>query len=182
MKTQFLRPALALAMFMIMGCSSDSDSEPTCPQGFTGSDCMTKITPSKIMINKVVIRAFPNLTPPGALWDTNEDTSEDWPDLMFIIKQGNTPIYITPSSSIAVDVQPSQQVTFNISPALEITEPLDAYGIELADYDGSLESSDLMVNYFFGIYDPTTNSFPDHVTITDAAQLFQADFYMTYAW
>ena len=169
------------------GCSSDNDSEPEqmiCPNGFTGSDCSTKLTPSKIFINKVVIQAFPGVTPSGELWDTGEDTSEFRPDLLILIKQGTagTPIYITPLENIKVDANPSSDYTFTISPGLVITQPLDLYGIEVGDFDGSIESSDLMVNKSFNVYDAETNGFPSFITITDAATTFQAQIYLSYVW
>jgi hypothetical protein len=163
----------------ILSCSSDDSHE--CSTGFTGSNCDIKITPTKIKINRIDIKDFPQNNG-SSTWDNGEDTSGNNPDLLFVIKEGNNPIYLLPLDQIGVDATNILDYMQMIIPGLEIINPNAAYGIELYDYDGTLASSDLMVNHFFALYDPTTHTFPDHITISNSAQHFEADIYMTYEW
>jgi hypothetical protein len=182
MKKFTVRLAFVLALFILFsGCSSDSDSTE-CPQGFSGENCETKMLPSKIIVSKIVITQFPGFAPGNNDWDNGEDTSGDNPDLFIMIKENEELIYISPTGNMVVDAQNAFDHSFTVSPALELLQPLSLYRIALADYDGDLASSDMMVDLYSPVYDPLAPNFPDVITIANVEAGFSADFHVSYEW
>jgi len=86
--------ALLFVLVLNLNCSSDSSapactpisclnggvSKPdcgcNCPQGYTGSNCGTQITPSSIYVKKIRVKKFPD-TDNGTWWDTFPNSDAD---------------------------------------------------------------------------------------------------------
>lgn len=65
-----------------------------CSPGFSGFDCTSKITPSKILITKVDILSFPAYDyQNGIEWDPTETGANFKPDIYFAISNGSGILY-----------------------------------------------------------------------------------------
>lgn len=177
MKKHFLKAAVLTAVLSITGCSSD-DSSPTCPNGYQGPNCDAKITPSKIKINKVVIRSFPIITNDLKNWDNGEDTSGSLPDIFFILS--NLP-QVLKTSDFVIDAEIGSDPTYVMSPPVEINNVLSEYQFGLYDYDGgSIADSQNMAVGTVKFYNPDALTFPEIYTVSGQGLI--VDFHLTYEW
>lgn len=161
----------------LLGCSSDDSGD--CPQGLTGSNCNTKITPSKMTITKIVIKNYPLLKESFEFWDTGEDTSESEPDILVALSFGNETLY---NNEYALDADGSE-ISFTINPPLELADiDEDIVGIAILDYDGTIENSEVMAGGLFQLYSSQGTDFPSVITLTDPSQPFIADIHVAYEW
>ncbi|MCW3120459.1 MAG: hypothetical protein JWM28_4541 [Chitinophagaceae bacterium] len=151
--------------------------ECSCPEGFSGVDCSTKITPTKMFINKIVLKQFP-ATNAGSYWDNNEDTSGHNPDVFFELVNTQGAVY----TDYQTDV--SGQTTILIPNQFTLTNITGEYLLSAYDYDGGeIVNSDLIASQYFHIYNSAASSgFPSIITVTNAAESFSADVYVTYQW
>ncbi len=162
-----------------LGCSGSEDST-NCPQGFTGSDCSTKITPTKMFITKIVVNQYPLLTSNSQYWDTGEDTSEFQPDIVLALT------FADGTSIVNDDIRTdsSGAATFQIVPTLalaDVNEDLILFSV--LDYDGGDGStSDIMAQKYIQLYDNEGSVFPSVIHVVDVGQLLQAEIHVSYEW
>lgn len=172
---------IAVVLFIsssFFSCSSD-DSAVSCPEGFTGQYCETKITPSKIFINEIVIRNFPLVTNDLEFWDNGEDNSNEYPDVFLILGSGNDLLLF---SDYIVDADENTgHISITPSQPIEIVNVLSQYTIGIFDFDGG-ENFQEMAYENFNIYKPTDVGFPELITIHKPSQYFIADVYISYQW
>jgi len=143
-----------------------------CSTGWTGSDCSTQVTPSKIQINKIVIRDFPQYDN-GSTWDLNSG-----PDIFVKFALGSNVIYTQPT--VFQDASSGHSLTLTPSQPIIVTSPLSRYAIYLYDYDSGFGgNNDYMGGVEFNIYS-STNNFPGVVTASYGS--IKVDFYITYNW
>jgi hypothetical protein len=177
MKNFVLKSAMLMMLVSLLGCSSDDSSD--CPQGLTGSDCNTKITPSKMIITKIVIKNYPLLKESFEFWDTGEDNSGVEPDILVAMSFGNQTIY---NNEYLSDADGSE-ISFTINPPLELAEINEnIVGLSILDYDGSIENSEFMAGVLFQLYSTQGTDFPAVITVTDSSRPFSADLHVTYQW
>jgi hypothetical protein len=205
MKTIFTRFSVLTIAFLFFNCSSDSttpcipiicknggastpDCGCNCPQGYTGSDCSTQITPTKITITKIRVKYFPNSTTTGNYWDVSLGT----------VVNANPDIYLTLQNSSLSEIYRSPTyyrnalsdgiTYFDFVPAIpiSITSVSSAYILNLWDYD----SADSNINDFvdddmgfvaFKLYN-TTGGFPSTITVLDSSKSLGFELSITYTW
>lgn len=197
MKTIFKNLSVIIVVVMLfVGCSSDSETTPCvpisclnggtstadcgcdCPQGFTGSNCSTIITPTKVIINQVIVKSFNNYDSSGLLWDLTNEA-----DIYVKINRGTSVIYDSPTFfSNAVDSS-NTNYTFTLSPVLEISQVNTPLVISLWDYDlGDTPSNDddNMGSAAFFPFNGT--SFPSVITVTDPSTPTTFEIHLSYVW
>lgn len=126
-----------------------------CPTGFTGSDCGTRRTPSKILITKIQVTAFPP-TDGGAGWDLTSG-ADIYPKILFVSSVlWDSPNYIENANA-------SSSYDFTPSPAIQISNPTLQYTIELWDYD-TTDPDDFMAGFNFTPYNGS--SAPSVINLT----------------
>lgn len=203
-------------MVLVISCSSDSASgggnipcvpitclnggvsTPTCgcscPQGFTGANCATQITPTKIKISKITVKKFPNLDGTSS-WDpcsisclTADDINRKKPDIYFTIENSNLveiyrhPSYFpnTLSNGLGTDV-------FEFTPtlSLEFANVSSSLVLNLKDYDGAesnfTSTDDDMGFVVFNLYSPN-GGFPTTKTITSSNGALIFEITLQYTW
>jgi hypothetical protein len=183
MKNFILRSVIMLAMFMsILSCSSDSDSDPQeCPAGYTGTNCQTQITPSKINITKFRVTFFNNQDN-GASWDTGSG-----PDIFLQLVNGAGGSNIWISEIYYPDVFSTGTNSFEFVPnsPIVITNVTSSFTIYLGDNDAidvPANPNDLMGSILFNIY-TTTNGFPATLQLTDGRVVpFRVELSLQYEW
>lgn len=185
MKNFALRSAFVLAMSISMlACSSDSDSDPApqeCPAGFTGTNCQTQITPTRIKISKFRVTFFNNQDN-GSSWDVGSA-----PDIFLQLVNGNGGSNVWLSEVYYPDVLSTGANSFEFVPAapIVITNVTSSFTIYLGDndlIDTPSNPNDLMGSILFNIY-TTTNGFPSTLLLTDGrATPFRVELSLQYEW
>ncbi len=186
---------LVLSIFFLARCSSDSnnsscetiacqnggvfiDCECSCPEGYTGTNCETQVTPTQIMISKVTVQLFPALRPDGSNWD-NLIGNNVLPDLYFqLVTPPSEVIYDSPTFFENADVANNHE--FSLDSPIVITDALSPYIISLFDYDFPDADENMAAQSFF-IYE-NDNAFPNTLTIFDSNQPIAVDLELSYQW
>lgn len=182
MKNYFIKTTLILLVFSLTSsCSSDSDNPnpaPTpCPQGYTGSNCSTQITPSKIKILNIRVTKFPNSKVDGSSWDTFPVSA---PDIYVKLLKGTTNNLYT--SGFYSDVVSNGSNYFDFTPTvpIEITDLNSPYVLNLFDYD-NLPNDDNMGFYAFYLYS-ATGGFPTNVSVGSTTDALRIEMTLSYVW
>lgn len=148
------------------------NGECDCPEGYTGPDCGTQDTPSKIRISKIKITKFPSYNN-GSDWDT-------WsagPDIYVTIYKGTTLIHEQPT--MYEDADATQDYTYKPSGDIDLTDPTAKYTISLYDYD-NLGDDDFMGGIYFYPYS-STGGFPTTLYL-DAGGDVTFELSVSYIW
>ncbi|WP_299273479.1 calcium-binding EGF-like domain-containing protein [uncultured Psychroserpens sp.] len=180
------------------GCSSDSDSdncetisclnggtfidcECECLQGYTGSNCSTQVTPSKVIINKAIVKVFPN-TNNGDFWDLAIPEAEDaLPDIYITFQNSNLDvIYDSPTFYENAISGEGTFFEFTITPNIQLTTFSDPYLINIWDYD-TVDEDDFMTSFGFFAY-TSNNSFPPTITVVSQSNELLVDLELSYEW
>ncbi len=199
MKTFLKRVSILVVGVLVLSCSSDSSNSSTppctpiaclnggtsrpdcgcnCPQGYTGSNCSTVITPTQVIITKIVVKSFSNYNSSGLLWDGSNDA-----DIYVKINSGSTVIYDHPSVFSNAFGSSNTNYSFTLSSPLQITQVRNPLVVSLWDYDlGDFPSNadDYMASAAF--YPFNNTSFPSVITITDPSTPTTFDIYLSYVW
>lgn len=196
MKTLFKKSIVLFLLFSIFSCSKDTTTDPictpipclnggvsrpdcgcNCPQGFTGANCGTQITPTKINISKIEILSYPTVDPYAitGYWDYAPISN---PDLAIVITDTFNSTVLTDTTNVPFnDSLPNTTYTYTYS-SFSITNVNDLFKIELRDVDSS-NTFETMNTAFFTIYD-SHNSFPSVIPITDGDTKYKI--YVSYVW
>ena len=187
-KTFFKTAFVLLTAIMTISCSKDSPTgtsstpTPTCPQGYTGSNCSTQITPTKLTISKIEIVSFPAIDPTATtgLWDYNLlDTSQNAPDLAILLTNVTTSTLLTDTtSSPFMNASASQTYSYTYT-TFNITNVNDLFKIELRDIDTSSPYYQSMNTYFFSIYS-SLGGFPTVIPVINGQTKY--NIYVSYTW
>ncbi len=132
-----------------------------CPTGYGGLQCETELTPTKVLITKIVLTKFPSFDPSGGEWDPDDHTG---PDLYIRIVKGKTEIY--KSTKKIWDVKLNQEYTFDLSSSpVELTSITSKHKIQLWDFE-DYNNDDFMGEYEFIPFHSGEN-FPDKYDLGD---------------
>lgn len=150
MKKSYLKSVILIALFSIIGCSSDSAEEeiicapPTCfnggvsnsdcgcdcPEGFTGADCWEQKTPIKVLVTKIRVISFPDRNLNDNFWDS----VIGMPDI-YVTLSNTQLLYI--SDFYPEVANGSNPYDFTPKTPIELTKVSDLHTIQLNDYDNS---------------------------------------------
>jgi len=166
----------------------------TCPQGFTGNNCSTQITPSKIKITKITVKKFPNFDgtntwdPCSTLCLTADDINRKRPDIYFTIENTNlVEIYKHPSyfPNVISNLIGTDLFEFTPTLSLEFTNFSTGYILNLKDYDGAesnfISPDDEMGFVAFMLYN-SNGGFPTTKTITNSNGTLIFELTLQYTW
>jgi len=170
--------ALMASIISLVGCKKDKDapkpnntSSPpqtsTCDEGYTGANCQTQITPSKIRITKITVTKFPQYDN-GSPWD-NIDIGDSRPELFVEFLIGSTSLF---STGYYQDANYNQSYDFTGSSYLpfDIISPTSSYTIRAWDYDTG--ANDYIGGFIFTPYH-STNGFPSIIYVSSSTLEFK---------
>jgi hypothetical protein len=194
--------ALLVVLMLNVNCSSDSDSSTpactpipclnggtsnancgcNCPQGFTGANCSTLITPTSVKISKIKVKKFPDADN-GDWWDTFPNSDAD---IYLTVENSaftviyNHPTYFTNATGLGTS-------TYDFIPAtpINLTNVSSAYIINLYDYDGSTNNAnnDFITLLAFTPFSTSQTSFPTTKIVTNgSAGTFECELTLQYTW
>ena len=165
------------------GGTSRADCGCDCPQGFTGSNCSTQLTPTKIRITKIRVKKFPNLNTSGNNWDSFVLPGYERPDIFPVLLQSTTVLYagtpINDSFSYGND-------TFDFTPItpIEITQISQQFTLRLYDDDSTTlnpNTYEQMGGFTFYIYNSTIG-FPTILPVTTSTSSYGFELTLSYVW
>ena len=206
MKTIFKRLSILIVVVLFFSCSSDSGDTPCvpiscinggtsrvdcgcdCPQGFTGSNCSTQITPTKITISKIRVKYFPNKNA-GSYWDLLlplVDANIALPDIYLTLENSSLiEIYRSPTYYKNVVSDGIAYYDFVPSTPINITSVTSGLFLNLWDYDGAdsngISSDDDMGFIVFNLY-KSTGGFPSTLTVLDTSKSLGFELTLSYTW
>ena len=204
MKTVLSRLSVLIIAFLFFNCSSDSGNAPcvpitclnggistpecscNCPQGYTGSDCSTQITPANITITKIRVKYFPN-TDAGSYWDASFPTSANaYADIFLTLQNSSlTEIYRSPTYYKNVVSDGIAYYDFVPSTPINITSVTSGLVLNLWDYDGAdsngISPDDDMGFIVFNLY-KSTGGFPSTLTVLDTSKSLGFELTLSYTW
>jgi hypothetical protein len=185
MKTLFQKSIALICLFTIFSCSKDSPTNQTspCPQGFTGANCTTKITPSKIKITSIDITNYPvvDYNNGNIAWDANEVGNASRPDMFFALYQNSNYVYV--HNYVFNDSDPSLAHTFTLINPITITSINAPIILELRDFNQSNNTYDIMGNTLPSfIYNASDLTFPSTITLSNTNQFISVVLHLSYEW
>lgn len=200
MKKLFKITAFVFLTLNFLGCSSDSSESPCipisclnngvsnsdcgcdCPQGYTGNNCGTQITPTQIRITQIRVKKFPSATPNGNWWDILPNSDAD---IYVTIENSNlSVIYNHPTYFPNAEIIGSNYYDFIPSTPIIITNVNGQFIVNLYDYDGSTIDDDNDFIGFAGLtpYSLSQSGFPTTKIITGLNGALEFEMYFTYQW
>ena len=184
MKTLFKKSLALLILLVVFSCSKDSPTatvpSPTCPQGYTGANCTTQITPTKITISKIEIVSYP-LIDPTALSGHWDYPSPYEPDLAIVLSDfsGGT-IIDNQSTNYFTNALSTVTHSYSYSTPLVLTNVNHLFKLELRDIDTTDGATyEIMNTYVFSIYS-STGGFPSVIPINNGETKY--NIYVSYTW
>ena len=154
----------------------------TCPTGYTGNNCGTQITPSKIIITKIRVKKFPNFRTNGSNWDSFALAGWERPDIFPVLfnSSGTTVLYLgTPTIS---DSFSYGNDTFDFIPTtpIQITNPTSSFILCLYDEDSSTTQEE-MGRINLPLY-TSTGGFPTTITFGQSTDIVRFELTVSYVW
>ena len=191
---------MLMIAIVFLGCSSDSsdDCQPItclnggisnsdcgcdCPQGYTGSNCNSQITPTRIKLNKVRIKYFPNTKTNGAAWDAGLSGNSINPDIFIRLGLGTgNNIGLIYESGVINNAISDGIINYDFIPTTNtyINMPTQTHTIILGDYD-DIGSNEFMGGFTFVPY-TSNNSFPATILLQDNSIPLSFELFVTYEW
>jgi hypothetical protein len=188
---------LSLLLILTVSCSSEGESDNACtpitclnggtqtvdcgcdcPEGYSGVNCSTRLTPSSVKITRVVVNKFPDRRADGDWWDTFPNSNADI--YIEIENPSNDVIYSHPTFySDASGLNVSYQ--FLLEPSLSITNVTGEYFMILRNYN-VLFSDDLVAILLFRPYDASRQGFPITYNVSNPQNTFSCDITVEYTW
>jgi hypothetical protein len=198
MKNLLKKIALLSVVMLVFGCSKDSPTSNTaactpipclnggtstsncgciCPQGFTGSNCGTQITPSQILITKVKVSAFPSTTTNGNFWDATAVGNYVRPDIFPYLTLGSTALL---QGTAVQDAVNTSVYTWTPTTPVVLTQSQISSQYTLSLYDEDSLTNEFMGGWNFYIYN-STGGFPTTKTV-GAAGPVTFELTLSYVW
>jgi len=161
---------LMILMVSILVLSS-CKKEQICGEGYQGEDCTVQITPTKILIEKIVVNSWPT-TSGGSSWDLTSRA-----DLYPVLKKNGNTIWTSPTFYSDVSISTSYSYELGSS-NISFTEVNERYLLELYDHDSG-SADDFMQGVTFVPYQ-NNNGFPNTIKIN--AGDISADIHVRYVY
>ncbi|MES2516387.1 MAG: calcium-binding EGF-like domain-containing protein [Bacteroidota bacterium] len=150
------------------------DGSCSCPTGYSGADCGTQKTPTKVTITGIKVVKFPALSGTSD-WDPYPGYTN--PDIFAVVKQGGTTLITTSAIS---DVPANSVNVLTVSP-YNVTDLLTQLNIELFDDDTSPDADDSMGAINFPVY-TSGDHFPTTLTVDNGAGTLTFELTLSYTY
>ncbi len=162
------------------GGVSTSNCGCTCPIGFTGTNCSTQVTPTKILITKITVKNFPNRKPDGLTWDNFVFTSYNSPDIFPFLTLGSTTLYQGDfMSDVISNGNNTDNFTWTPTTPIQIILINSQYTLNL--YDSDVSGSEFMGGFNFTPYS-STGGFPGTLILSNSTSSYKFELSLTYVW
>ena len=199
---------MLLMIAMFFGCSNDSPtaSTPTptpgctpipclnggisrpdcgcdCPIGFTGPNCSTQVTPTKILITKIKVKNFPNKKPDGVTtWDDFIFTSYNSPDIFPLLTLGSITLFQGSYFQDAIsNGNGTDNFTWIPSTPINIIAINSQFTLILRDDDAGSPGYEIMGGFNFYLYN-STEGFPTTISISNSTSPYKFELTVSYVW
>ena len=192
---------MLLMIAMFFGCSKDDSSSSCtpiaclnggvstpdcgcdCPIGFTGPNCSTQVTPTKILITKIKVKNFPNKKPDGVTtWDDFIFTSYNSPDIFPFLTLGSITLFQGSDFQDAIsNGNGTDNFTWIPSTPIEIVAINSQLTLDLYDKDAGTPGYEFMGGFNFYIYD-STGGFPTTITLSTLTSPYKFELTVSYVW
>lgn len=196
MKTIFKTLSVLIVVVLFFGCSSDSGDTPcvpitclnggtssadcgcNCPQGFTGNNCGTQITPSQVKVTNIRVTKFPDTKPNGSWWDALPNSDAD----IYLTIENSTLTTIWSSPTYFEDATGIGTSYFDFIPTTPIVFTNLSSGYIMNIYDLDTVGSDESIS--FSAFNPYSSSggFPTTKTFTNSTSTFSFQLTFSYVW
>ncbi len=189
--------ALLVILILNINCSSDSNDKAACtpipclnggtsnsncgcdcPQGFSGANCGTQITPILIKITQVKVLDFPMTDSNGNQWDQFAAGNFVRPDIYPILSLGSTILFNLTAYQDAVN---TNTYTWTLSQPVSLTLSQFTSQLTLKLYDEDTGSDMEMGGYNFNIYN-STGGFPTSKIISTTSSPYKFELTLSYVW
>ena len=160
------------------GGISTPDCGCDCPQGYTGSNCGTQVTPTNIKITKIRVKKFPD-TDNGNYWDILPNSDAD---IYVTLQNSNlTTIYFHPNNKPDSSSTGTNYFDFIPSAPILITNPTGTFVMNIYDYENV--GTDTLMDYciFNNLYS-STGDFPTTKLFTNTEGTFSFELTLSYVW
>ncbi len=171
------------------GGISNANCGCDCPQGFTGTNCSTQITPTKILVSKIRVNYFPNNDSTGSFWDPSvPTTSLASPDIYVTLQDASSTVIFN-SSTYFPNVLSNGSNYFDFTPTTPIQMPISSvysyFQLNLWDLDSAdsniNSADDLMGKKSFYPYSSSVG-FPSTITVSDNTYPVSFTLTVSYVW
>jgi len=157
-----------------------NDGTCACPTGYTGANCGTQITPTKVSIDSIRVTKFPTQTSGGGTWDTFPATGNGLkPDIYCELKAAGGSSVLMTSKAQVVSNASTQTYILPIFKT-DFTDLVQQYTITLLD-DDDLSGSDNMGSFDFSIYS-NTNNFPKKYKVSNSTNTIEFELTLSYTY
>ena len=195
--------ALLVVLMLNINCSSDSDSSTpactpipclnggtsnancgcNCPQGFTGANCGTLVTPTSVKITKIKVKKFPDANSSNNWWDTFPNSDAD---IYLTVENSALTVIYTYLPNYCSNATGLGTVTYDFIPTtpITLTNVTSTYFINIYDYDGSTNNAnnDFITWLPFSPFSTSQTSFPTTKTVTNSTNTFECELTYQYTW
>jgi len=197
MKTILKNVAMLLMISLFFGCSKDSPSSSACtpipclnggvsnsncgcncPQGFTGSNCGTQITPTFINITKIKVIDFPMTNSNGNQWDTLAVGNYVRPDIFPFLSIGTTTLF---QGTPFQDALNTSTYTWTPTTSIVLTPSQFLSQLSLTLYDEDSGTNEFMGGFDFYLYN-STGGFPTTITLSNSTSPYKFELTVSYVW
>jgi hypothetical protein len=159
------------------GGVSRADCGCDCPQGYTGGNCGTQVTPSQILITKIKVTAFPSNRTNGNFWDETALGNFVRPDIFPYLKTGSTALL---QGTAVQDAVNTSVYTWTPTTPVVLTQSQISSLYTLSLYDEDSLTNEFMGGWDFYIYN-SSGGFPTTRTV-GAAGPVTFELTLSYVW
>ncbi len=181
-------PVACTPITCLNGGTSNADCDCDCPQGYSGTDCSTQMSPITIKITKIKVKYFP-LTDNGDFWDISIPTTANASPDIYVTLQNSNNVELFNSPTYFGNVLSNGTETWDFTPSTPISISFvyfNSLNIRLYDYDGAVSNvndnvDDLMASSTFDIYS-STDGFPTTLTLLNPTTPIGYELTLQYTW
>ncbi len=193
MKKFLFISAFAFSIFILGSCKKKTDAcenttcynggvcndgKCSCPTGYSGADCGTQISPTKITVSAIKLNKYPD-----------KDGSSDWdigvgsivrPDIYAEVKAfgSNNPIITTTQAQVVNATVPPYNLPFSV--AIGFSNVTQQYTIDLLDDDNPFSATKMgSINFY--LYN-STNKFPSKLVVADTSGTLEFELSLSYSF
>ncbi len=192
MKKFLFISAFAFSIFILGSCKKKTDAcenttcynggvcndgKCSCPTGYSGADCGTQISPTKITVSAIKLNKYPSQNG-SSDWDVLAFGNSVRPDIYAEVKAfgSNNPIITT--TQVANAAPQSYNLPFSVP--IDFSNITQQYTIDLLD-DDNPSSATKMGSVDFYLYN-STNKFPSKLVVADTSGTLEFELSLSYSF